>query len=750
MINCFNPNCQAENPLDQAVCRVCHWPLVKRYLWAVGSGARELRGDRLVNERYQLIRPQLLLDTKPSRSPLPLEAAPELAQPYLALSPFTTAIPRPFAYFTTATGAEVLLLEDIPVGSPAPKSVEPPLLPTLAEAWSKASALHQLAWLWHWATLWEPAIAAGVGATLLQDDWLRVEGADLRLLALTGEPSSPSLSQLGDRWQSLLAGAQPVLQTYLPPLLGCLQSGNLSAAALTQSLLRAIETLTQAESRSVHSVTYSDQGPPRQRNEDACYPPSGTRQNAHVQADSLSAQAPAPMVVVCDGIGGHQGGDVASKLAIETVTAQLQAQLQTPNLSHEQLQLALEQAILQANQQISEQNDQAHREARDRMGTTLVMAVAYGARLYLAHLGASRAYRIRPYNCRQLTLDDDVATRNMRLGLSLYRDALLNPGSGSLVQALGMADSRHLHPTVQMHLLVEDTLILICSDGLSDNDLVERLWSQELAPLLGKPQQTQRVGQRLIQLANTHNGHDNVTVGLLHLAGQPSPKPPVLSASLALVETVGSPAATATVPPPTRITPARRRMPWLALFSGLVVAAFLGAAGAYIWRPSLQSGVSEPEAAPEDRTTLSPSAAPPQPAGNDALEAVEVGDVLQLQRLPVSTAPTETLAITAEVPPAVPNPAVDQPKRPLPVGSHVEVVRRQKTPDNQLWVRLRVCSVLDEAEAIETSPSTSAELPATEPALPWAKPGEEGWILEETLRQVSDRLEAVPANTPCS
>jgi serine/threonine protein phosphatase PrpC len=708
----------------------------------VGSGSTTLKGDRLVNERYQLIQPQLLLDTRPARAPLPLETAPDLALPYLALSPFTTAIPRPFAYFTTAAGAEVLLLEEIPIGPVPAKQAGTVLLPTLAETWPTVSALHQLTWLWQWARLWGPAIAAGVGATLLQPNLLRVEGADLRILALQGETPPPALSQLGEFWQTLLPDAKPALRTYLSPLVNRLQGGNLAAPTLVQSLLRAIEALTREESRTASWVTYSDQGPTRKRNEDACYPPSGTRQTAQVQVGKLSDQSPAPLVVVCDGIGGHQGGDVASKLAIDGVVAQLEAQLQTPDLSHGQLQIALEQAILAANQQISEQNDQAHREARDRMGTTIVLAVVYGARLYLAHLGDSRAYRIRPYSCRQLTLDDDVATRNMRLGHSLYRDALLSPGAGSLVQALGMADSRHLHPTVQMHVLVEETLLLICSDGLSDNDLIERLWPQELAPLLGKAQQLPRFGQRLIQVANTHNGHDNVTIGLLHLGGQPSATAPTLSPSLAMVDVPGTQVTAATVPPPTHIAPARKRGPWVGIGAGLVLAIVIGALGARFWGPISQSWLSEPASTPEDRTTLSPSAPPPQPAGGSPLEAVAVGDVLQLQRLPDRTAPTEALAITAEVPP-VPNPAVDQPKRPLPVGSQVEVVRRQKTPDNQLWVLLRVCSVLDETGAAETSPST-------EPASPWAKPGEEGWILEDTLRQVSDRLEAAPANTPCS
>ncbi len=756
MINCFNPNCQVENSADQVVCKACHWPLIKRYLWAVGSGAHEFTGDRLVNERYRVVQPQLWLDTRPARSPLPLEIAPTLARPYLTLSPFTTAIPRPFAYFSTVTGAEVLLLEDIPVRLAKPKQVEPTLLPTLAAAWPTASALHQLTWLWQWARLWEPMTATGVNTTFRQTDLVRVDGADLRFLALQGDTEPLALTELGEMWQPLLANAQPALQGYLSPLVTRLRGGQITATALVHSLIRAIETRSRGEHRTANWVTYSDQGPTRKRNEDACYPPSGTHQSGQTQASTVNSATPAPLVVVCDGIGGHQGGDVASRLAIDEVVEQLQLQLQAPDLSHEQLETALKQATLAANQRISAQNDLAQRQARDRMGTTLVLAVVYGARLYLAHLGDSRAYRIRPYSCRQLTLDDDVATRDMRLGHNLYRDALLNPGAGSLVQALGMADSRHLHPTVQMHVLVEETLVLLCSDGLSDNDLVERLWLQELAPFLTKSQPLPRFGQRLIQLANTHNGHDNVTVALLHLTGQPDPNGPVLSPSLALADRPDTPISVAVVQPPTQIQSNPQRGTWVWLIGALAVAALVSGLGLRFWGTTTQSQGPEPDSTPGERTTLSPSASPPQPTAVTSLEALVVGDILQLQRLPAnSAAPTEDLAITAEVPPAQPNPAVDQPKRPLPVGSHVEVVRRQKTSDNQLWVRLRVCTVPGEDPQVgATSPGAASTTESTSTdsfssGVPWARPGEEGWILEETLRQVSDRLGATPVSSPC-
>ncbi len=117
------------------------------------------------------------------------------------------------------------------------------------------------------------------------------------------------------------------------------------------------------------------------------------------------------------------------------------------------------------------------------MGTTLVLALVRGAEVYIAHLGDSRAYRISQQNCQQVTLNDDVASRQVRLGGSLYRE-VFKPGSGSLIQALGMGSSQALRPTVQRFVLDQSCVFLLCSDGLSDGDRVEQFWQSAILPLI--------------------------------------------------------------------------------------------------------------------------------------------------------------------------------------------------------------------------------------------------------------------------
>lgn len=753
MIYCANPSCQVANPQTQETCQVCRWPLVRRYLWAIGPGAGDLAADTVLADRYQVVQGPLLLDLKPAQPPANAAAVPAAALPYLHLSVFPRAIPRPVTVVTHPhTGESLLLLDEAPIRVWPQTPLRPPeLMPSLKAAWSSASALQQIGWLWQIATLWAPLQEEDVAASLLYADLVRVDGEDVRLLALQQGDARPDLADLGQRWQALAETAVPSVRPYLTALVHGLQAGQFSAETLTQSLTQALEQLTVNLSRSVQLVTYTDRGPTRQRNEDACYPASGQPQTTTIRAAELK-HAAAPFLVVCDGIGGHQGGDVASQLAIEVITRQLKPLTQKPRLSHAELTSALEQAIYAANQELVAQNDQAQRQARDRMGTTLVAMLVYGARLYLAHLGDSRAYRIRPHGLRQITLDDDVAVREARMGYSLYAEALQHPGSGSLVQALGMADSQHLYPTVQALPLATESLFLVCSDGLSDYDLVDRSWTTELLPALTGQRSLPETGQRLIDLANTHNGHDNVTVGLLRVEAPAPETLPTLSADLAKPRQATAIAAPthAVTSPPSTATPWRWRP---LLLSGAFVVALAGVLGAVFWeslRPQLTPLLpSESASTPSSGEALSPTATPPNPSGDRPLTELAVGDFLQIQTGPEDG--QSALVLLLELP-QIPLPgATEVPERQLPVGSIVQVVSQQKTADNQRWVHLRVCSLPASGAAPGDAPATSAPGSAPETAnpaseaggdrpLPFIQPGEQGWVLTGTLRPIARSL----------
>ena len=735
---------------------------MRRYLWAHGTVSVSLTQGTVLAERYQVVQFPLLLDTAPIDPPTPLEAVPASAKPYLALSLFPVAIPRPFTQIVLPqTGEALLLLEDIPIQEPKDIPGTPKLLPTLPTVWSQAPALQQLTWLWQIARLWQPLADNQVAGTLLDWQNIRVDMEDIRLLSLQLTEPSPTLVDLGNQWRPLIEAAAQPLRDYLAHLVEGLINGQGTATGLTNSLTRALEVAAATEGVGVQFATYSDQGPTRKRNEDACYPKSGTVESVSIAANALEATS-APFVIVCDGIGGHQGGNVASQIAIDEVKQQLQALGNTSNLFHEDMVFLLEKAILAANQAISSRNDAAQRQERARMGTTIVIALVYGARLYIAHLGDSRAYRVRSHNCRQITLDDDVATREMRLGLQLYRDALQVSGSGALVQALGMASSRHLHPTVELYPLTQESLFLLCSDGLSDQDLVERSWMAELRPVVEGNCSVATAGKRLIELANTHNGHDNVTVGLLRVQPTSSGKAISLPADCAglltaPVSTMPSKPrrdTTAVVSPDARTTalPARKSHPLRSLLASIGVLGIVGVAGFYTWERLIEPRI-RPESLPTaEGETLSPSAIPPistadRSPSNPTTQELSVGDYLQVDPI-LDAEAVATVVVTATPPAPNPPPAIDLPERILPVGSIVQVINRQKTPDNKLWVRLEVCSVSTESAELEASSeesSTSTETanpPEVVPAisLPNAQPGDQGWSLETSVTSFADRL----------
>jgi serine/threonine protein phosphatase PrpC len=173
------------------------------------------------------------------------------------------------------------------------------------------------------------------------------------------------------------------------------------------------------------------------------------------------------------------------------------------------------------NNQIVAINDQQQRQAQQRMGTTLVMAVMprpHGKpsnEVYIVHVGDSRVYCVTEKNLRQVTLDDDVATRETTLGYNFYAYSSQRIDGGALIQALGTRGSDMLVPRVQRFFIDEDCLLLLCSDGLSDFDRVDQIYQSSLLPILTENKPLDRSCQNLIDKANELNGHDNITVALM-------------------------------------------------------------------------------------------------------------------------------------------------------------------------------------------------------------------------------------------
>ncbi len=551
---CPNDTCQAPNPLTHNFCQQCRTPLPKRYLWTVGESPSVSNSGEILAERYLVISKSILLDTKPGLVPNSpdSENLQVVIRPYLRLIPYRLHVPQVYGVLTLTDGGsnqEILLLEKPPLNADSAANVVQ-LCSQLSTAWGSATSMRQLNWLWQTAQLWQPLVNEGVASSLLDPHLLRVEGSLVRLLELRPDlNSAPELPQIGEFWQQLLPTAKPAIAEFLGEICRCLDLGEIhSSEQLVAILDQGLVEIGRSQTPTIKIATKSDTGPSRQRNEDACYPSSGTTITKPPQ--------PSALVIVCDGIGGHEGGNVASNLAIETIQQQVQ---QLTNISSDHIDPAtlledLEQAAAVANDKISQINDSEQRTGRQRMGTTLVMALPIAHSMYIAHVGDSRAYLITRYNCYQVTLDDDVASREVRLGYATYRDALHQGASGSLVQALGMSPSSSLHPTAQRFILDEDCVFLLCSDGLSDFDRVEQYWDTEILPIITNGLDVVDVTEKLLEIANTKNGHDNVTIALVHYQVKYSEPKSILSKAQAVQASISANASPRT---PTRVSPHR-------------------------------------------------------------------------------------------------------------------------------------------------------------------------------------------------
>ena len=233
----------------------------------------------------------------------------------------------------------------------------------------------------------------------------------------------------------------------------------------------------------------TDRGIKRKTNQDACV-----------------VFSPAPEVcvaVVCDGIGGGRAGDVASELAVRTVSDRIRAgwRDQMPDASVRNLMLT---SINAANFAVV---DAASAEPSfSGMGTTIVAAVLRGNALTVAHVGDSRAY-VCGDALRRLTKDHSLVQAMVDEGVLSDEEAERHPKKNYITRALGIEDAVDVDFTEET--LLPEERVLLCTDGLSNYVSGERLFEmlREL-PVESLP-------DSLIDEANRNGGGDNITAAVI-------------------------------------------------------------------------------------------------------------------------------------------------------------------------------------------------------------------------------------------
>ncbi len=495
-----------------------------RYLWAAEAQATWIPPDRLVEDRYHVITPQLWRDTKPQEPPEVLSPLPRQALAYAHLYQYKLHLPQLHGFCSLKRSGETIeipLLDNIPIDS------EGKLLPSLVEAWETATPLNQAYWLWQIIDLWAPLAGTGVLSSLVLMENLRVDGWCLRLCELI--PDYPSgnnkvtLSRLGTLWLQSLPAAAPAISERLGVIFSKMQEEKASLRDVAGALNRIILEQTSKLPLTWRIAGGTDPGALQQHNEDSYYPTP-----LELPQDPTGGK----IAIICDGVAGHEGGEVASQMAVQLLKIQTQSLFadlinSQQIVSPEQICNTISAIIRVVNNTITAENQSQAREDLRRMGTTMVMAIQVNQRMrnikrvsisheiYIAHVGDSRAYWITPQRCQLLTIDDDIATREVKQGRDVPWHSARRADATALTQALGMKSGELIKPTVQRFLAIEDGILLLCSDGLSDRNLVESSWQDYADRILTAEMPLAEAVQSWLALAHGQNGDDNISLVLM-------------------------------------------------------------------------------------------------------------------------------------------------------------------------------------------------------------------------------------------
>ncbi len=219
--------------------------------------------------------------------------------------------------------------------------------------------------------------------------------------------------------------------------------------------------------------------------------------------DAVFVDEAAGILMVADGMGGHAAGEVASGLAVRTISAELTLAL-TSGVTEAQVSSLLRQAIERANTVIRERA--AENYSMRGMGTTLAMALARGARLWLAHIGDSRAYLVRDGGIRRLTEDHSLVCQMVKAGQITAEEARKHHLRNVITRSLGFEPNPQID--IQSLEWAPGDYLVLCSDGLTT-----MLEDHEIeAAVAAAGEELQAACRGLVARANERGGADNISI----------------------------------------------------------------------------------------------------------------------------------------------------------------------------------------------------------------------------------------------
>ncbi|SEK18839.1 Stp1/IreP family PP2C-type Ser/Thr phosphatase [Ectothiorhodospira marina] len=248
-----------------------------------------------------------------------------------------------------------------------------------------------------------------------------------------------------------------------------------------------------------------------------CTDPGRTRAR---NEDAIGEDAELGLMVLADGMGGHSGGDVASRMAVDTILGELRQALgrvggNAQGKGTDETSLQVREAIIQANRAIHEA---AADDVRNTgMGTTLAVALLRPGTIILAHVGDSRIYRFRNGQLEQMTVDHTLIQELVDRGLCNADQARTSLNRNLVTRALGIDST--VAVDIRQEPVMPGDLYLLCSDGLNDmleDAIIEDILSRHQTHL-------QEATRELVRHANDSGGRDNISVliGRIPTASRP-------------------------------------------------------------------------------------------------------------------------------------------------------------------------------------------------------------------------------------
>ncbi|MBO9647995.1 MAG: Stp1/IreP family PP2C-type Ser/Thr phosphatase [Variovorax sp.] len=235
--------------------------------------------------------------------------------------------------------------------------------------------------------------------------------------------------------------------------------------------------------------------------------------------DTIAFDASLGLVLLADGMGGYNGGEVASGMAIALLQASFGRWLAHagPHAHPKAIRRALQAGTDEANAAILEAG--IANVQLQGMGTTLVLATFGHQRVIVGHIGDSRCYRLRGEKLELLTRDHSLLQEQLDAGAITPEQAVQSPHRNLVTRALGI--ERHVELEMHEHTVQPGDLFLLCSDGLS-----EMVSDAQLFTLLLQDNALPEKATLLVAAANENGGRDNISVVLARAGGVGVPEIP--------------------------------------------------------------------------------------------------------------------------------------------------------------------------------------------------------------------------------